>query len=211
MKHYDSKDWIDFARGTLANAKKSEMQGHLDGGCEHCKTELSVWSWMKSFAAQESANEPPEAAVRMVKAALHSRKPEKARLGMQQIAELIFDSYAQPQVAGVRSTSAGPRQLLYRAGPVMIDMKMQVAGDADRFALIGQVLTSGEKKHAMRQVPVHLLSGTDELLSTATNQFGEFYLEHETSKDLQVSLEVNSEHNVFIPLDECIWRVAFGQ
>jgi hypothetical protein len=93
----------------------------------------------------------------------------------------------------------------------MIDMKMQVAGEADRFALIGQVVSSGEKKHALRQVPVHLLSGTDELASTSTNQFGEFYLEHQTGRDLQVALEVSSDRNVFIPLDECIWRVAFGQ
>jgi hypothetical protein len=210
MKHFDSKDWIDFARGALANSRRAEMESHLNDGCELCEEESVLWAWMKSFAAQESKNEPPEAVVRLVKSA-GPGVPEKSRSHMREIAELVFDSYSQPQVAGVRSSATAPRQLLYRAGAVMIDMKMQVAGEPDRFALIGQVVTSGEKKHALRQMPVHLLSGTDELACTATNQFGEFYLEHEKGRDLQVSLEVSSDRNVFIPLDECIWRVAFGQ
>jgi hypothetical protein len=90
----------------------------------------------------------------------------------------------------------------------MIDMRLQVVGDEERFALMGQVLKSGEHKHAMRQVPIHLLSGTDELATTSTNQFGEFYIEHSAGRDLQVSLEVSEEKSVFIPLDESIWRVA---
>jgi hypothetical protein len=209
MKHFDSKDWIDFARGTLADSQKTKLQNHLNDGCDICKEESNLWAWMTSFAAQESKNEPPEAAVRIAKAA-GPGVPEKSRFGMREVAELIFDSYSQPQVAGVRSSTLAPRQLLYRAGAVMIDMKMQAAGKEDHFALLGQVVTSGEDKRALRQVPVHLLSGTDELASTSTNQFGEFYLEHEKTRDLQVSLEVSSDRNVFIPLDECIWRVAFG-
>ena len=93
----------------------------------------------------------------------------------------------------------------------MIDMRLQTVGDPERFALMGQVLTTGEKKHALRQVPVQLLSGTEELASTSTNQFGEFYLEHKAGRDLQISLGVSTEKSVFIPLDESIWRVARSQ
>jgi hypothetical protein len=210
MKHYHAKDWIDFTRGTLAPEQKSEMQEHLDGGCVPCKQEMNLWTWMKDFGSHESANEPPAAVVNIVKAAI-TGQPKKARNLMREIAELVFDSFSQPQVAGVRSTSAAPRQLLYRAGAVMIDMRLENTTDSDRFALTGQLLTAGEKKHALRQVPVHLLSGINELASTSTNQFGEFFFEHEIGKDLQVSLEVSNERNVFIPLDESIWRVTYGQ
>jgi hypothetical protein len=208
MSHYDYKDWMDFARGTLGETLKSEMQAHLAGGCAACSEEARAWNWMKEFGAQERLNEPPANAVRMAKS-LFAGISQKPRTTMREFAELIFDTYAQPQVAGVRSTASGPRQLLYRAGTLMIDMRLQM-NDTERFALMGQVVTSGEKKSAMRQLPVHLLSGTDELAHTATNQFGEFYLEHATGKDLQVSLEVSSERSVFIPLDESIWRVACG-
>jgi len=210
MKHYHSKDWIDFARGAQDPEQRTAMQAHLDAGCASCKSESALWAWMSKFGRQESSNQPPTEAVRIVKLVAISHTPEKARNRMREIAELIFDSYSQPQVVGVRSTAAAPRQLLYRAGAVLIDMRLQSTGKSDRFTLIGQVLKSGQNKQALRQVPVHLLSGTKELASTATNQFGEFSLEHEVGKDLHVSLEVSQERDLFIPLDESIWRVAFG-
>jgi hypothetical protein len=210
MKHYDDSDWIDFARKMLAPQKMDEMRSHLDSGCATCAEEARLWTWMRGFGTKEAAYQPPESAVRIAKAAFAGNIQEPRNI-MREIAELVFDTYAQPQVVGIRSTAAAPRQLLYRAGPIMIDMRLQMVADEERFALMGQVLTSGEKKHAMRQVPIHLLSGTDELAATSTNQFGEFYLEHKAGRDLQVSLQVSDEKSVFIPLDESIWRVARGQ
>jgi hypothetical protein len=210
MKHFESQDWIDFVRRISSQEQNGKMQAHLDSACPSCLDDFGIWKWMTEFGQREASAEPPEAVLRIVKSAIMSRAPEKERSLMRELAELVFDSYSQPQVSGVRSTASAPRQLLYRAGSLLIDMRLQSTSDTERFALIGQVLVSGEAKHAVRQVPVHLLSGTDQLASTATNQFGEFYLEHRTSKDLQVSLEVSEERNVFIPLDESIWRMAFG-
>jgi anti-sigma factor RsiW len=207
MKHPEAQQWIDYVRGTLANDDAVRIKAHLDTGCKACRAELTLWTSMKEFGSQESGNQPPADTVRVVKA-LVGGNAGKARSTMREIAELVFDSYSQPQFAGVRSSSDAPRQLLYRAGSMMIDMRLQNGQAADRIALMGQVFSSGEKKLAMRQVPVHLLSGTDELASTATNQFGEFYLEHQSARDLQVSVEVSTNRDVFIPLDESIWRIA---
>ena len=130
---------------------------------------------------------------------------------MREVAALVFDSLSQVPLAGVRSSAAtAERQLLYRAGALMIDLKLQMSSGTDRFSLMGQVLSSDDAV-AMNEVPVHLLSGSAQLASTSTNRFGEFRLEHDSSKDLHVSLEVSEEKEVFIPLDESIWRVAFGR
>src|ERR1700759_5366657 len=141
--HYDTKDWIDFARKTLAQEKIREMQAHLETKCKACSEEARMWDWMRNFAASEAENEPPASAVRIAKAALTGRVVKKSRSVMRELAQLVFDTYAQPQVAGIRSTAAAPRQLLYRAGPIMIDMRLQSGNDADHFALSGQVLKSG--------------------------------------------------------------------
>jgi anti-sigma factor RsiW len=207
MKHPEAQQWIDYVRGTLAKDDAARIKAHLDTGCKACRMELALWAAMKDFGSQEPGNAPPADTVRVVKAAVGG-KAGKVRTTMREIAELVFDSYSQPQFAGVRSSSDAPRQLLYRAGSMMIDMRLQNGQAADRIALMGQVFSSGEKKLAMRQVPVHLLSGVDELASTATNQFGEFYLEHESGRDLQISVEVSTNRDVFIPLDESIWRIA---
>jgi hypothetical protein len=209
MKHFDDKDLIDFARDTVSPEKKQEIQTHLDGGCQDCAKGLRLWTWMKDFAIREALNHPPASTVRLAKAVQVT--PRKARRSMRELATLAFDSFAQLQVSGVRSISPGARQLLYRAGPLMIDMKLETRANYDRFSLVGQVLASDEGVRGVDEVQVHLLSGTAELASTTTNQFGEFYLEHDQGKDLQLSLEVSSEKEVFIPLDEVIWRVAPGR
>jgi len=129
---------------------------------------------------------------------------------IREIAELVFDSLLTPQLAGVRSAAGvGSRQLLYRAGEVMIDVRFEANDDSERFAVTGQVFRDQGSKVGMTRIPISLISGKNELARTSTNQFGEFYLEHESAdKNLQVSLEVNSEKDVFIPLDESIWRIA---
>ena len=94
---------------------------------------------------------------------------------------------------------------------VSIDQGLHyVAGLLEQAApLTGQVFREQGSKVGMTRVPISLISGKNELVRTSTNQFGEFYLEHESAdKNLQVSLEVNSEKDVFIPLDESIWRIA---
>jgi len=210
MKHYDDPSLIDFTRGTGNRQTTRELQVHLDGNCADCEQRLRHWSRMRDFEIHESCNEPPAGAVRMAKAAFRAGSV-KARPTMREVATLVFDSFSQVPVAGVRSAAAAAeRQLLYRAGALMIDMKLQMSTGADRFSLMGQVLSSDDAI-AMNEVPVHLLSGTAELASTSTNRFGEFHLEHDSEKDLHVSLEVSREKEVFIPLDEAIWRVAFGR
>jgi hypothetical protein len=210
MKHYDDQSLIDYARGTGNDPTTREIQTHLNGSCADCERRLRHWSRMTEFGIRESCNEPPAGAVRVMKAAFRE-VPVKARQAMREVATLVFDSFSQVPLAGVRSSAAAAeRQLLYRAGPLMIDMKLQMSTGADRFSLVGQVLSSDDAI-AMNEVPVHLLSGSSELASTSTNRFGEFRLEHDSEKDLHVSLEVSREKEVFIPLDEAIWRVAFGR
>lgn len=189
------------------------MTSHLKSGCESCTKEKAIWSKLAGFAKTEAEFEPPAHVVNVAKALMQApkrEKSEKAGLRVREIAELVFDSFLTPQLAGVRSAAGvGSRQLLYRAGEVMIDVRFEASDESERFALTGQVFRDQGSKVGMTRVPISLISGKNELARTSTNQFGEFYIEHESAdKNLQVSLEVNSEKDVFIPLDESIWRIA---
>lgn len=70
---------------------------------------------------------------------------------------------------------------------------------------------SAARRSASGRVPVHSLYRRDTLAQTVTNQFGEFHLECETGKSLEVCVGVTARKDVFIPLDESIWRVPFGK
>jgi hypothetical protein len=207
VKHFNSKDWADFVRGFAAPEVAQEMEQHA-AKCEACSAEKSVWDTVSQAMRRERTYEPPSSVVRVVKAAASGAKAE-AKGRVRIFAQLVFDSLTQPQLAGVRGTMSGARQLLYRAGPVVIDMRLEER-ENDRHSLVGQVLSSENSEEGMNEMPVHLLCGRSEIANTRTNLFGEFQLEYDTAKDLQVFLELSQSKDVFIPLDESIWRMPLG-
>jgi hypothetical protein len=209
MAHFSSQNWIDYVRNLVSPQDETAMTNHLKTGCDSCAKEKASWSKLAGFAKTEAEYEPPANVVNMAIALVQAPKPEK-RLRLREIAELVFDSLLTPQLAGVRSAAGvGSRQLLYRAGEVMIDVRFEASDENERFALTGQVFRDKGSKVGMMQIPISLISGKNELARTSTNQFGEFYLEHDSAdKNLQVSLEVDSQKDVFIPLDESVWRIA---
>ncbi len=209
MAHFSSRDWIDYVRNLVSSQDAAAMTSHLKSGCDSCAKEKTAWSKLAGFAKAEAQYEPPADVVNMAIALIRAPKLEKG-LRLREIAELVFDSLLTPQLAGVRSAAGvGSRQLLYRAGEVMIDVRFEASDENERFALTGQVFRDKGSKVGMTRVPISLISGKNELARTSTNQFGEFYLEHDSAdKNLQVSLEVDTEKDVFIPLDESVWRIA---
>lgn len=209
MAHFSSRDWIDYVRNLTTPQDAAAMASHLKSGCDSCTKEKAAWSKLAGFAKTEAEYEPPAHVVNIAKALVQAPRPEKG-LRLREIAELVFDSLLTPQLVGVRSAAGvGSRQLLYRAGEVMIDVRFEASDESERFAVTGQVFRNQGSKVGMTRIPISLISGKNELARTSTNQFGEFYLEHDSAdKNLQVSLEVDSEKDVFIPLDESVWRIA---
>jgi hypothetical protein len=209
LKHFNSKDWSDFVRGLAAPEIAQEMEQHAVS-CESCSAEKSVWTTVSQAMSRERSYQPPAAVVRVVKAAVSGATSE-AKSRVRIFAQLVSDSFKQPGLAaaGVRGTMSGARQLLYRAGPIVIDMRLEER-ENDRHSLVGQVLSSENSEEGMNEMPVHLLCGRSEIANTRTNLFGEFHLEYDTAKDLQVFLELSQSKDVFIPLDESIWRMPSG-
>jgi hypothetical protein len=95
------------------------------------------------------------------------------------IASLVFDTIDQPAY-GVRRAGEPPRQLLFRAGEVDIDVKIESMEAHDRVTLVGQVL-SGETKF-FDNTPVKLESHGIVRYRTKTNVIGEFSFD-EVPKD----------------------------
>jgi len=209
VKHFESREWADFVRGLTGPEETKAMEEHA-GECSVCAAEIASWARVSLAMRRERLYEPPSSVVRVVKTAMTGAKPEAAPSRVRIFAQLVFDSFMQPQAAGVRGTMCGPRQLLYRAGPIVIDMRLEEKQGGERHSLVGQVLSSENNEEGMNEMPVHLLCGRSEIAETRTNLFGEFQLEYDTAKDLQVFLELSQEKDVFIPLDESIWRTPLG-
>ncbi len=206
MKHFSQEDCADFVNRTAAPVRLVEMEKHLSGGCAKCTKELNVWQRVKDFASQESNYEPSEETVRLAIGTYAVRGPQPHRGIFREIAQLVFDSFREPILAGVRGGHTPCRRLMFRAGEVMIDLSMEAAARRSHVLLVGQVLDTATSGIGIGEVPIHLLNGRDTLAETTTNFYGEFQLECSENKNLQISIGVTQDKDVFIPLDESIWK-----
>jgi hypothetical protein len=176
------------------------MQQHLDAGCKACWKALELWRHTLEIADREAAYQPPESAVRSVKGAFALYKPAEAGSRVREIAQLILDTFQQPALAGVRSTSSATRQLLYKAGPFHIDVRLERLPGSSRLSLVGQVMDATDSRKGLHELPVILRSGEQKKARTKTNQFGEFQLEFDPAEELHLSFELSREMEVVIPL-----------
>ena len=122
------------------------------------------------------------------------------------VATLLFDSFHTAARAGVRGASVGTRHLLYEAAGVSIELSLDSLSATGDVLLTGQVVQPGEKPSNMREMPVQLMHGRKMIAQTQTNEFGEFHLKGGAGKGMQVAVGLSEQKDVFILLDDSIWR-----
>jgi hypothetical protein len=119
--------------------------------------------------------------------------------GSMPVARVIFDSLRHPLPAGVRTSSAGVRQLAYQHEGTVIDLSVDVGSRTSRMSLTGQVLTHGNKGK-IADLSVVLVGGSGTLVRTATNQLGEFHVECEFPEALKLEIRLGERAWVLVPL-----------
>lgn len=196
MKHIPQESLAEFVRESLPNVEVARVREHL-AQCGECGKLAEVFRQVVRIGANELAYEPPEGIVRAVKAYFEL---EQQRTESSGIFELLFDSFAQPTLAGARASVASARQLLYRVGSVYVDMRVDSETNSDRAALVGQMLDSAHPGHPVVGVPVILMDGRKSLVSTISNNNGEFHLEFLLKSNLRLSVAVGDKSPVYLPI-----------
>jgi len=199
MDHFSEQPWIDFVRGVGAVEVGREIRIHLDTSCPKCKTTLDAWTRVRQLATDEAAFTPPENLVRMVKLGFAGRaaaqQPKKWTL-----ANLVFDSFAQPLLAGVRSGELNMWQVIYEAEGLTVDLSFGRRSKAKKIHLVGQVLEKREVR-PWRNVSIDLTTEKDQVLgTTVANASGEFQMEFEAKEFLWLLIKAESHNTVWIPL-----------
>ena len=179
MRHITSEGLINYVEGRVSEREKSVVEDHLSA-CKDC-SELKEELQSLVFRLREDASfEPPAELVQWgINLFQPVIRPETGGLP-KFIASLVFDTYDQPMFAGMRRVGTPPRQLLFRAGAVDIDVKIEAMEANDRITLVGQVLSSATK--FFDNTPVKLESHGMVRYRTQTNVVGEFSFD-EVPKD----------------------------
>ncbi len=178
------------------------MKAHLDTGCNSCSSVLNLWQRVQGIAHRESAFEPPAGPVRVAKEMFVLHLPTKTRSNRVVSATLLFDSFVQPQMAGVRSAESAVRQLLYASGEFHIDIRIEPQEDSDKVAVVGQVLDANDPGQSFEQVPIILFRSGKPRAEAITNRFGEFRLECVLESGLYLRVSVPGGPELRVPVLE---------
>ena len=179
MRHVSAEVLVNYIDELCTDNEKTTIETHLTscGDCSELKQELNS---LVSRLRQEAAFEPPAGLVQWgINLFQPVMRPQATGLP-KFIASLVFDTFDQPMFAGMRRVGTPPRQLLFRAGEVDVDVKIESLEANDRITLVGQVLSGAAK--FFDNTPVKLESHGIVRYRTKTNVVGEFSFD-EVPKD----------------------------
>ncbi|MGB9199655.1 MAG: hypothetical protein WCB53_22215 [Terriglobales bacterium] len=191
MEHFSEQVWADFARGFHASEKAQDIKAHIAAGCMDCKVEHSFWGRLQAMAQAECAYNAPENLVRLAKLEFTAEREFHAE--EWSLANLLFDSLAQPLLAGVRSGGAIARQVVYEAEGLTVDLRFDRVVPSGTVAAVGQILDSCSPHELLAGSPVVIWTASGQLVATTTaNSYGEFQLEFEARDDLRLVARVGT-------------------
>ena len=200
MKHFGIAQWVDFTRGLVTGEDAAAMRRHA-ATCDECR-EVSEYCFKLARACTDMAQwEVPDNVVRMAQSVFPVQFADRPKRSFRLPVELIFDSLLTPAAAGLRTSSQAGWQALYRAGDCSLDLRIEAQPRSSRAAVIGQILNQIVPDNFMAGIPVCVKSGKVIVAETRSNQFGEFQMEYEQKKRLQLNVYLEGgTKSICVPL-----------
>jgi hypothetical protein len=201
MKHFGISQWIDLVRGLVPEADALAMRNHLVEGCSECNELARFCHQLSSICVSAAQHPAPEWVVRSAKAMFPGHTQPKRRGAFRIPVELIYDSFLAAAPVGLRATWQVGWQALYRAGDCSLDLRVEPELASTRAAVIGQISNHILPNANVDGLPVCLKAGKLVVAETRSNQFGEFQMEYEQRRGLQLCVYLENGTKSFeVPL-----------
>lgn len=188
MEHFSEQAWADFVRG-FDTSEHRQMQSHLANACIDCTQIHDTWKRVHTVALREGVYTPPAHDTRIAK--LEFATGLSGGVEPAAFANLTFDTFAQPALAGVRSAAATARQMLYETERLAVDLRFDRSPTSKLVRMTGQVLDKREPFGAIANAAVIVWTPKGLPMAEATaNIFGEFSLQFEPHDGLKLSIQI---------------------
>ena len=177
MGHITPEDLVEFHEDRMSPDARRAAESHL-AACASCHELRQDLASLLAHLREDGAFEPPAHLVQwgvdLFQPLLRPAETGGSVAGRVRriIAKAILDTYNEPILAGVRRATAAPRQLLFRAGDIDVDVKIESLETDGRISLAGQVLSSAPT--FLDNTSVKLESHGVVRLRKTTNLVGEF-------------------------------------
>ena len=193
-RHYDITEWIDLARGLASPDRRAALENHRQE-CANC-SDTAVWvERLLSTAESDRKADVPAHVVHNAKAIFALRGLDQVQMSFGSIARLVFDSFSQPALQGVRSEQRSDvRHMLYDVDGYVIDLQLEHERGMAAVSMIGQIHQSSDSGEPVVSMPISLRSNERVVATTVSNQFGEFALQYlpQSSLCLHLGMEGRS-------------------
>ena len=183
--HLSSQEALDLIEARATEEQARFWDAHLEG-CSSCRKQLTEWKEMHSLLKRESLENAPESALRIADAIFEPSAVGQSSGLRSVIASVLFDSFAQPALAGARG-AAGARQFLLAADGIDIHVRISNVGMERR--ITGQIL-SRNTEHEVNRAQLHLLGNGKRVVTTSADEFGEFEFSEVPDGPLQLQIEL---------------------
>jgi len=183
--HLSSEEALDIIEGRASDDQIRFWRNHVQN-CPSCNQQLNDWEGIRSLLKREHLENAPESAIRIAGAILQAPRTEE-RSGIRQvIASLVYDSFADPALAGARGTAA-QHQFLLSAMEFDIHIRVWQTGAERR--MTGQIL-SRDKQSDLSGAHLHLLHQGKRFGSTEADAFGEFEFDEVPDGPLYLQIDL---------------------
>jgi len=207
VKHFALEELLDFVRGLAKKQDQAAIERHLSTGCRKCGKAIAMFRKLTAATSADSTYSVPDYAVRSARAIFALQKPERVHILPRIMAHLVYDSFREPALAGVRSHHKITRQAMYEAGDYCLDLRMEQEHGAVNVVLVGQIANRMQPTQKMASVPVVLMSGKEVLGRAVSNRLGEFQIEYQPKKSLSLHVPVQQAgKKIEVPLQDLFDR-----
>ena len=188
MKHFDISEWTDFARGVAPNP--AAMEGHVLAGCLRCRSTLDLVTRIVASTRADSGYAPPEHLVRWAKAISALQSPRRSLLS-RLVPRLVYDSFRDPVLVGLRAEDRVSHHTLYEAGDFYLDLRLEQEKGSPLVTLVGQLTNRKEPDSPLAEGPVLLMGRKDIVAHAIYNKFGEFQMDYPPARHLRLCVALS--------------------
>jgi hypothetical protein len=169
MRCPEFSEIVDYLEGRLNGVGKRKFENHLATGCQDCRKTMDWFQkFMTTMKSEKVLYDAPENSIQK---ALSIFGEQKKSVQEWVVAHLQFDSWMEPQMAGIRSDQLGPRHWIYWTDAYKIHVMLDPSTEGDE--LIGQ-LAPNIREADVAGCLVELTSKNRRVSTLYTNQNGEF-------------------------------------
>ncbi len=191
-QHYSITEWLDLQRGFSSPELRSAMESHRVS-CDRCSETLAWVERLQVTALADFKSDVPLQVTRNAQAIFALRRFDAIQFNTGSIAKMIFDSFNQPALQGVRSEQRSDvRHMLYEVEGYVIDLRLEHERGLSAVSMVGQIHHADNPDSKINPMPVKLTANDIELASTVCNNFGEFALAYVPQNALRLHLGLDA-------------------